>query len=274
MTGRQKKKVVKQTKTTRQKKVAKVPKKIVKSRAAPKKTQQNYVTRTEEIRFLRGDDGPAKETWRTFRIMAEFVNGLETLSDVTKGVSMFGSARLKPGSKYYELATKTGKEMGKKGFTIITGGGPGAMEASNKGARLAKAPSFGLNIKLPFETHINPYVDASCDFNFFFVRKVMLVKYAQAFVILPGGMGTMDEMFEALTLAQTEKIENFPVILMGKSYWSGLIDWLKNTMLEEGMIAEKDFDFIYMTDDPKEAAAIAESHWKKYLASRKRDLIK
>ena len=148
------------------------------------------------------------------------------------------------------------------------------MEASNKGAHLAKARSIGLNIKLPFETHVNPYVDTSCDFNFFFVRKVMLVKYAQAFIILPGGMGTMDEMFEALTLAQTGKIENFPVILMGKKYWEGLLDWLKETMLAEGMIADSDFDHIYLTDKPSEAAAIAERYWKRYVRALKRDLVK
>jgi len=277
MTTKKKSKVVKQPTKARKKKLTAPVKKIVKAPArtpkVPETTHAVPGNRNEEIRFLRGDDGPAKETWRTFRIMAEFVNGLETLSGVTKGVSMFGSARLKPGSKYYELATKTGYEMGKKGFTVITGGGPGAMEASNKGARQAKAKSFGLNIKLPFETHINPYVDDSCDFNFFFVRKVMLVKYSQAFVILPGGMGTMDEMFEALTLIQTGKVENFPIILMGKTYWSGLIDWLKNTMYKEGMISDADFEHIHMTDDPKVAAKMAEQHWKQYLKSLKRELV-
>ncbi len=273
MTAKKNHKVVKTTKIARQKKIAVGSKKIVNSSAVPEKSPMIPQIRSEEIRFLRGDDGPAKETWRTFRIMAEFVNGLETLGGVTKGVSMFGSARLKPGSRYYELATKTGFEMGKKGFTVITGGGPGAMEASNKGARQAKTKSFGLNIKLPFETHINQFVDDSCDFNFFFVRKVMLVKYAHAFVILPGGMGTMDEMFEALTLIQTGKIRDFPIILMGKDYWAGLIDWMKTTMMGEGMISDSDFDHIHMTDEPKEAARIAEDHWKKYLMSLKRELI-
>lgn len=230
-------------------------------------------SKLEEIRFLAGQDSPAKETWRTFRIMAEFVNGLETLGEITKGVSMFGSARIKPGSAYYNLAVETGKALGQKGFTVITGGGPGAMEASNKGAHLANARSIGLNIKLPFETHVNPYVDTSCDFNFFFVRKVMLVKYARAFVILPGGMGTMDEMFEALTLAQTGKIENFPIIMMGKKYWSPLLEWLRNTMLAEGMIAESDFEHIYLTDSPKEATAIAEKYFKRYVRSLKREIV-
>lgn len=292
--------MTKAAKKTVKKKLAKTLKKNVKKSSAPRKstktptkspkkvarktsrqkdaslTQQPPAPRPaklEEIRFLEGRDNPAKETWRTFRIMSEFVNGLETLGEVTKGVSMFGSARIKPGSAYYKLAVDTGKALGQKGFTVITGGGPGAMEASNKGAHLAKTRSIGLNIKLPFETHVNPYVDTSCDFNFFFVRKVMLVKYARAFVILPGGMGTMDEMFEALTLAQTGKIENFPIIMMGKDYWNPLLDWLRNTMLAEGMIAESDFEHIYLTDSPKEATAIAERYYKRYVRSLKREIV-
>lgn len=231
-------------------------------------------TKLEEIRFLQGEDNPAKETWRTFRIMAEFIKGLEALNGVTKGISMFGSARIKPESDYYELARNTAYQLGKSGFTIITGGGPGAMEASNRGAREAKALSIGLNIKLPFETHVNPYVDISVDFNFFFVRKVMLVKYAHAFIILPGGVGTLDEMFEALTLVQTGKIMNFPIILMGTEYWTPLLDWMKNKLLKEGMISAKDLENIHLTDHPKEACKIAQRYWKSYLKDFKQQIMK
>ncbi len=219
----------------------------------------------EEIRFLRGEDSPAKETWRTFRIMSEFIKGYEALSGVTNGISMFGSARTKPGSALYELARKTAFEIGKAGFTIITGGGPGAMEASNRGAHEAGARSVGLNIKLPFEQHVNPYVDINEHFNFFFVRKVMLVKYAHAFVILPGGFGTLDEMFEAATLIQTGKVENFPVILMGKEFWRPLIDFIHGSLVREGMISIKDLDYLYVVDQPKEAAKIVKKHWNIYL---------
>jgi uncharacterized protein (TIGR00730 family) len=221
--------------------------------------------RLEEIRFLRGEDSPAKETWRTFRILSEFIKGYETLAGVTKGVSMFGSARTKTGSPLYELARSTAYEIGKAGFTIITGGGPGAMEASNRGAREAGARSIGLNIKLPFETHVNPYVDISEHFNFFFVRKVMLVKYAHAFIILPGGFGTLDEMFEAATLIQTGKVSNFPVILMGKTFWKPLIDFIHGSLIKQGMISASDLDYLYLVDEPKEAVKIVKKHWNVYM---------
>ena len=228
--------------------------------------------RLEEIRFLQGEDSPAKETWRTFRIMAELIKGLDRLTGVTRGISMFGSARVKPGSPYYELARKTAYEIGKRGFAILTGGGPGTMEASNRGAREAKALSIGLNIKLPFEQHINPYVDITETFNFFFVRKIMLVKYAHAFVILPGGFGTLDEMFEALTLIQTGKVLHFPVILMGTEYWGPLMEWLKSTVLAQGMVKLEDFENLHLTDNPKEAAKIIEKSWKAHLAALKKDM--
>lgn len=226
----------------------------------------------EEIRFLRGEDSPSKETWRTFRIMSEFIKGLDRLNGVSRGVSMFGSARIKPGSPYYELARKTAHDLGKAGFQILTGGGPGAMEASNRGAHEAGALSIGLNIRLPFEAHINPYVDINETFNFFFVRKVMLVKYAHAFIIFPGGYGTLDEMFEALTLIQTGKVSNFPVILMGKKYWAKLIEWLKEFPLAEGMVKPTDFDDLHLTDDPKEATRIVKGAWKRYLADQAKEL--
>lgn len=234
--------------------------------------QEQRDVKLEEIRFLRGQDSPGRETWRTFRIMAEIIKGLEKLNGVTKGISMFGSARLKEGSPYYELARKTAHELGKRGFTIITGGGPGAMEASNRGAKEAGALSIGLNIKLPFEQHINPYVDLSENFNFFFVRKVMLVKYAHAFVILPGGFGTLDEMFEALTLIQTGKISNFPVILVGTTYWKPLLDWIRNGILANGLIKESDLNDLHLVDKPKEVAAIVDKAWKKYLKEYKKEL--
>jgi uncharacterized protein (TIGR00730 family) len=229
-------------------------------------------SRLEEIRFLRGEDSPSKETWRTFRIMSELIKGLDALTGVTKGVSMFGSARVKPGSKYYELGRKTAYEIGKKGFTVLTGGGPGAMEASNRGAKESGSLSIGLNIKLPFEQYVNPYVDIVETFNFFFVRKIMLVKYAHAFIILPGGFGTLDEMFEALTLIQTGKVSNFPVILLGVSYWKPMISWLRDTLLAEGMVSKEDFDQIHLTDNPKEAAKIVVESYKKYMKAYKEDL--
>ncbi len=250
-----------------------MPKKTRSKGASVKNNNRNFrQPRLEEIRFLQGEDSPAKETWRTFRIMAELIKGLDRLTGVTRGISMFGSARVKPGSPYYELARRTAYEIGKRGFAILTGGGPGAMEASNRGAREAKALSIGLNIKLPFEQHINPYVDITETFNFFFVRKIMLVKYAHAFVILPGGFGTLDEMFEALTLIQTGKVSHFPVILMGTEYWGPLIEWLKSTVLGQGMVKIEDFENLHITDDPKTAAKIIEKSWKAHLAAIKKEM--
>jgi uncharacterized protein (TIGR00730 family) len=259
-------------KKTQPKKLSKrATKKFIADKMGPSGGHRPHEVRLEEIRFLRGEDSPAKETWRTFRIMAELIKGLDRLTGVSRGISMFGSARLKPGSEYYELARKTAYEIGKRGFTIITGGGPGAMEASNRGAKEAGALSIGLNIKLPFEDHINPYVDITETFNFFFVRKIMLVKYAHAFVILPGGMGTLDELFEALTLIQTGKISNFPIIMLGKAYWGPLMDWIRGTLLARGMIQEKDLSLIYLTDEPKEAAKIVQKYWLEYLKQQKRE---
>ena len=237
-----------------------------------KPRKQVHEARLEEIRFLRGEDSPSKETWRTFRILAELIKGLDTLTGVTKGVSMFGSARLKTGSKYYELSRKTAYEIGRRGFTILTGGGPGAMEAANRGAKEAKALSIGLNIKLPFESYVNPYVDVVETFNFFFVRKIMLVKYAHAFIIMPGGFGTLDELFEALTLIQTGKISNFPIILMGRDYWKPMMHWIRTSLLENEMIREEDLREIHVLDDPKEAARIVELAWKNYLREYKKEL--
>ncbi len=201
-------------------------------------------------------DARIKDLWRVFRVMGEFVEGFETLSEVGPAVSIFGSARTDPSHPNYQMGCDVASELVKRGFGIISGGGPGIMEAANKGARDAEGISVGLNINIPREKFSNPYIDPDrlVNFDFFFVRKVMFVKYAQGFVVLPGGFGTMDELFEALTLIQTEKSSQFPVVLMGSSFWGGLIDWLKNTMLEAGNIAEKDLDLFRITDDPVEAA--------------------
>ncbi len=194
------------------------------------------------------------DPWRVMRITGEFVEGFDTLADLGTAVTIFGSARTKPGEAHYEAAVAVARLLGEAGYAIITGGGPGIMEAGNKGAREANALSIGLNIELPFEQHVNPYVDLSIDFRYFFVRKTMLVKYAQGFVIFPGGFGTMDELFEALTLIQTGKVENFPVVLYDSGYWSGLLDWLRGTMQAAGKISPGDVDLMMVTDSTEEAA--------------------
>lgn len=198
-------------------------------------------------------DPVAPEAWRVFRIMGEFVEGFETLARVGRAVTVFGSARTKPDTEAYAQAVAVGRALGEAGYTIITGGGPGMMEAANKGAREAQALSIGLNIELPFEQHLNPYVDISMDFHYFFARKTMLVKYSQAIVVMPGGFGTLDELFETLTLIQTGKIHNFPVVLFGSAYWTGLLTWLRETMLAGGKISPADMDLIFLTDSPEEA---------------------
>jgi len=199
-----------------------------------------------------------KDLWRVFRIMGEFVDGFETLSEVGPCVSIFGSARTGPGTPNYELGCQVARALVNRGFGVISGGGPGIMEAANKGAQEAGGTSVGLNINIPHEQHNNPYIDKDklVNFDFFFVRKVMFVKYAQGFVVLPGGFGTMDELFEALTLIQTDKSSRFPVVLMGTEFWSGLLEWIRNTMLAAGNIAEKDLALFHLTDDPEEAAGI------------------
>lgn len=193
------------------------------------------------------------DPWRVLRIQGEFVEGFDTLAGLDPGVTIFGSARTKPGDLMYEQTVRTAQLLAEAGLTVITGGGPGIMEAGNKGAQQGGGLSVGLNIELPFEQSVNPYVDVTINFHYFFVRKTMLVKYAQAFVIFPGGFGTLDELFESLTLIQTGKISNFPVILFGSAYWSGLLDWLRGTMLADGKIAEADLDLMSVTDSPEEA---------------------
>ncbi len=192
------------------------------------------------------------ESWRVFRIMGEFVEGFEELAPLGPAVSIFGSARTPPEHPFYQKCVETAKLLAEAGFSIITGGGPGLMEAANKGAREAGACSVGLNIELPFEQHDNPYADLKIHFRYFFVRKTMFVKYAQAFVIFPGGFGTLDELFEALTLIQTGKIKNFPVVLFDSEYWGPLLEWLEGTVQAQGKISVGDLDFMKVTDNPEE----------------------
>ncbi|MCX7815892.1 MAG: TIGR00730 family Rossman fold protein [Syntrophales bacterium] len=191
-----------------------------------------------------------EESWRIFRIMAEFVEGIETLSSIGKAVTIFGSARVRPEDPYYQKAEVLARKLAEKGFSVITGGGPGIMEAANKGAALAGGKSVGMNIRLPYEQKPNIYANVQLDFKYFFIRKVMFVKYAVAYVIMPGGFGTLDELFEALTLIQTKRIKSFPVILMGSEYWNGLLSWLKNTVLMEGKINAEDLELIQVFDEP------------------------
>ena len=210
---------------------------------------------TEDERLLHGPEQAAfrgKDAWRVMRIMGEFVEGFEELADLGPAVTIFGSARISSEDPMYRAAIEVGRLLGGAGFTIITGGGPGAMEAGNRGAREAGAPSVGLNIELPFERHVNHYVDSELDFRYFFVRKVMLVKYSRAFVFMPGGFGTMDELFEALNLIQTGKVRNFPVVLFGSEYWRGLIEWVRTTMLAGGKVSEADLGLMALTDSPEE----------------------
>jgi uncharacterized protein (TIGR00730 family) len=197
-----------------------------------------------------------KDAWRSLRILSEFVEGFDTLADLPPAVSVFGSARSKPESPECELAAQLGAALAEAGYAVITGGGPGVMEAANRGATEAGGMSVGLGIELPFEQGLNDWVDVGIDFRYFFVRKTMFVKYAQAFVVLPGGFGTLDELFEAITLVQTKKVTRFPVILMGVDYWSGLIDWVRETLLADGKVSGTDLDLIQLTDDVEEAVQI------------------
>ena len=208
-----------------------------------------------------------QDSWQIFKIMAEFVEAFEKLGKIGPCVSIFGSARTKPNNPYYELAEEIAKKVTEHGYGVITGGGPGIMEAANKGARSGGGRSVGLNIELPFEQYSNPYIDTDklINFDYFFVRKVMFMKYAQGFIVLPGGMGTLDEMFEAITLIQTQKIGRFPIILVGKSYWGGLIDWIKTTMLGAKNINPDDMDLITLVDNADDAVKEINRFYSKYL---------
>ncbi len=207
------------------------------------------------------------DSWQIFKIMSEFVDGFEKLGKIGPCVSIFGSARTKPNHPSYKLAEKIAFRLTQEGYGIITGGGPGIMEAANKGAHRGKGKSVGLNIELPFEQFSNPFIDSDklMNFDYFFVRKVMFVKYAQGFVVLPGGFGTLDEFFEALTLIQTHKIASFPIVLVGKKYWGGLMDWIKNTLLTEKNINKEDLDLFSVVDTPDDVVKAISDFYSKYM---------
>lgn len=209
------------------------------------------------------------DSWVIFKVMAEFVEGFEKMAKIGPCVSIFGSARTKPENEYYQMAEEIGAKLVRHGYGVITGGGPGIMEAGNKGAKKQNGKSVGLNIELPHEQGSNIYIDPDklISFDYFFVRKVMFVKYSQGFVVMPGGFGTLDELFEAITLIQTNKIGRFPIVLVGKEFWSGLIDWIKNTMLGAGNISPQDLDLINIVDTPTEAVKVIDEFYTKYLLS-------
>jgi uncharacterized protein (TIGR00730 family) len=222
------------------------------------------ITATADARLL-ASPAPlftATDPWRVLRIQSEFVRGFDALANLGMAVTIFGSARTPPGHDEYEAARATARRLAEAGFAIITGGGPGIMEAANLGAQEGGARSVGLNIELPFEQKVNPYVDLKIEFRYFFVRKTMLVKYSEAFVIFPGGFGTLDELFEAAVLIQTGKIFNFPIVLYGSDYWRGLVDWLKKRLLTDGKICEADLELIVLADSPSEVAHLVQKGLK------------
>ncbi|MEO8382948.1 MAG: TIGR00730 family Rossman fold protein [Acidobacteriota bacterium] len=225
--------------------------------APPKPAQHVAATEREDLEDRKLLDRPGRaetlqsDSWRVLRITSEFVTGFDHLADVYPAVSIFGSARTALSDRYYDEAVRTAELLGRAGFAIITGGGPGIMAAANKGAREAGALSIGCNIQLPFEQEVNPYVDKAMTFRYFFVRKTMFIKYSEAFITFPGGFGTLDELFGALVLIQTKKISDFPVILYGKDYWSGLIDWLRAQVLIANNVSPEDVDSIHVVDSPE-----------------------
>ncbi len=242
-------------KTAAKKKAAPVPKTVAEAKVLEQEAA--YWRLTDDEMLLRSpepeDELRTSESWRVFRIMGEVVNGFDSLATVTRGVSIFGSARTHEEDEMYIAAREVGKLLGSAGFEIITGGGPGIMEAANRGAIDAGAVSIGCNIELPMEQSPNPYQNKSLTYKYFFVRKTMFIKYSNAYVIFPGGFGTMDELFAALTLIQTRKIRNFPVVLFGSQYWQGLLQWITSTMLHEKYINAEDLGLIHLTDSPRDA---------------------
>ncbi len=221
----------------------------------------NKLPKMTEPELLNGSSTD-HESWHAFEIMAEFVGATEKLKEITPAVSIFGSARTPPGHAYYKLTQEIARLLSDAGFSVISGGGPGIMEAANRGAFAGQAPSIGLNIELPHEQKGNEFQDISINFQHFFMRKVMFVKYASAFVVMPGGFGTLDELMEAITLVQTGKSRKIPIILVGKVFWAGLLDWLKSTLLTEGMASSEDLELIQIVDDPKEIVAAIFKHYE------------
>ena len=209
------------------------------------------------------------DTWVIFRVMSEFVEGFEKMGKIGPCVSIFGSARFEEDSKHYKMAEQIAEMLVKNGYGVITGGGPGIMEAGNRGASKAGGKSVGLNIDLPFEQEANPFIDRDklINFNYFFVRKVMFVRYSQGFIVMPGGFGTLDELFESLTLIQTEKIGRFPIVLVGRKFWNGLLDWVKEVLVEEATISPEDLDLINVVETPEEAVQVINEFYSKYLLS-------
>lgn len=235
--------------------------------------ENRSISPEEEARIIKAfkerdwNEIKSADSWAIFKVMGEFVQGFEKMAKIGPCVSIFGSARTKPGTKYYQMAEEIAAKVVRHGYGVITGGGPGIMEAGNKGAHKQGGKSVGLNIDLPFEQNNNPYIDRdkSLDFDYFFVRKVMFVRYSQGFIVLPGGFGTMDELFEALTLIQTKKIGQFPIVLVGKEYWGGLVDWLRNTMLEvEQNISPMDLDLFHLVDNAEDAVDVIDQFYNKY----------
>ena len=223
----------------------------------PSKGRPEGSTTDQRLLDSRGDsDWVHTDPWRVLKIQAEFVEGFNDLAELGPAIAVFGSARIPPENPSYQLGVKVGGALADAGFTVITGGGPGAMEAANKGATEAGGESVGLGIELPWEARLNDYVTFGLNFRYFFVRKMMFVKYSQGYVVLPGGIGTLDEMFEAMTLSQTLKITTFPIVLMGVEHWSGLIDWMKGSMLSDARIRQSDLDMLTLTDDVDEAVAL------------------
>jgi uncharacterized protein (TIGR00730 family) len=229
----------------------------------PVRLRRKQITQTDgtttDQRLLEADgstDWLHEDPWRVLRITSEFVAGFETLAEVGPAVAVFGSARTKPGTPEYLTGVEVGRQLAKAGYAVITGGGPGAMEAGNRGAVEGDGLSVGLGIELPFEQALNDFVDLGLNFRYFFVRKTMFVKYARGFVVLPGGFGTLDELFEALTLVQTQKVTSFPIVLIGTSYWSGLLEWLRGSVLATGKASPADIDLLHVTDSPEEAVEL------------------
>ena len=220
----------------------------------------------QAIKLQSWTETKTNDSWSIFKIMSEFVDGFATMSKIGPCVSIFGSARTKPNHEFYQMAVDAAYGLTKKGFGVITGGGPGIMEAANKGAQAAGGKSVGLNIELPFEQHSNPYIDRDkfLTFHYFFVRKVMFMKYSQGYIVMPGGFGTLDEMFEAITLIQTNKLVRFPIVLVKKSYWNGLLEWIKQSLLAENNIHEDDLELFQIVDTAKEAVEVIDNFYKDY----------